>query len=59
MRNFVIAVDGVPAPDLGIFSSPQDASRELSKLRNNRELRSTELSVVAYERKRFRRAAAA
>ena len=58
MRTFVIAVDGVPAPDLGIFTSTKEATRELAKLRNHSELRSTELSVVAYERKRFRRAAA-
>ena len=59
MRNFVIAVDGVPAPDLGIFASPLEASRHMSSLRRHPELRDTELCVVAYERKRFRRLVAA
>ncbi len=60
MRNFVIAVDGVPAPDLGIFSSMQQASRYLGELRRKQnEYRFSELTVVAYARKRYRRAAAA
>ena len=59
MRNFVIAVDGVPAPDLGIFASQQAAARQLNALRSHPEMRRIELSVVAYERKRLRRAVAA
>ena len=58
MRNFVIAVNGVPAPDLGIFTSPLEASRHMSTIRSRPELRDTELCVVTYERKRFRRLAA-
>lgn len=60
MTSFVIAVDGIPAPDLGIFHSMAEADRQLRHLRGHqRELRGAELAIVAYTRKRFRRAAAA
>ena len=56
--TYVIAVDGIPAPDLGIFLSAIDADREMRHLRSLRHLRGAELQVVSYIRKRLRRAAA-
>ncbi|HEU5451108.1 MAG TPA: hypothetical protein VFU76_03935 [Terriglobales bacterium] len=56
--TYVIAVDGIPAPDLGIFLSAIDADREMRHLRSLRNLRGAELQVVSYIRKRLRRAAA-
>ena len=57
--TYVIAVDGIPAPDLGIFLSATEADREMRHLRSLRNLRGAELQVVSYIRKRLRRAAAA
>ncbi len=60
MTQFVIAVDGIPAPDLGIFLTAGEADQQLRRLRSHqRNLRGADLQVVAYTRKRLRRAAAA
>jgi hypothetical protein len=57
--TFVIAVDGIPAPDLGIFGTIGEADQHLRRIRSHQHLRGAELAVVAYIRKRLRRAAAA
>ena len=59
LMTFVIAVDGIPAPDLGIFLSAGEADRQMRQLRAHRSMQGAELRVVSYTRKRLRRAAAA
>lgn len=59
MTQFVISVDGIPAPDLGIFGSIGEADQHLRRIRSHQYLRGADLEVVAYTRKRYRRAAAA